>query len=129
MAWTSLLQNPEGIDSIYQGTPPRLEGVQIHEVGLSREGPALRVRFDLPEYPVQAPRKWQAQGFNTVQVELLFGGLRSVEISGFSVEPMGDITLTRAEGVHVAVSSNETSIQAVADFAFVAKVTAYLNDL
>ena len=128
MSWTALLENPEGIDSIFQGSPPRLEGVHIHEVGLNREGPALRVRFDLPDYPVQAPRKWQLQGFNTVQVELLFGGLHSVEISGFSVEPVGDITLTRDEMVRVVISSNGTSIQAVADSVSIAKTAAYLND-
>jgi len=127
MSWTALLENPEGIDSIFQGSPPRLEGVHIHEVGLNREGPALRVRFDLPDYPVQAPRKWQLQGFNTVQVELLFGGLRSVEISGFSVEPVGDIALTRDEMVRVVISSNGTSIQAVADSVSIAKTAAYLN--
>jgi hypothetical protein len=128
MTWTALLENPEGIDSIFQGSPPRLEGLHIHEVGLNREGPALRVRFDLLDYPARPPRKWQLQGFNTVQVELLFGGLHSVEISGFSVEPVGDITLTRDETVHVVVTSNGTSIHAVADTVSVAKVTAYLND-
>ncbi|MCZ4515936.1 Imm50 family immunity protein [Streptomyces sp. ActVer] len=128
MSWTALLENPEGIDSVFQGSPPPLEGVHIHEVGLNREGPTLRVRFDLSDYPAQAPRKWQLQGFNTVQVELLFGGLRSVEISGFSVEPVGDITLTRDETVHVVISSNETSIRAVADTVSITKTAAYLDD-
>ena len=128
MAWTALLENPEGIDSIYQGVPPQLEGVHIHEVSLNREGPALRVRFDLPDYPDHPPRKWQLQGFNTVQVELLFGGLSSVEINGFSVQPVGDILLTRDGKVHVAISSNETNIRAVADIVYTAKVSAYLND-
>ncbi|WP_413757465.1 Imm50 family immunity protein [Streptomyces sp. MMBL 11-3] len=128
MSWTALLVNPQGIDSIYQGSPPRLDGVHVHEVGLSREGPSLRVRFDLPEYPASAPPKWQLQGFNTVQVELCFGGLRSVEIDGFSVRPVGDISLSDDGGIRVFISSDEVSVRAVADTAYVEKVTAYLAD-
>ncbi|MBQ0848681.1 hypothetical protein J8N05_10720 [Streptomyces sp. BH-SS-21] len=121
------MENPDGINSIYQGSPPRLEGVHIHEVGLSREGPLLRVRFDLPDYPAHAPRAWQLQGFNTVQVELGFGGLRGVEISGFSTHVVGDIALVKDETVQASISSNETSVRAVADIVYVTKMTAYLN--
>ncbi|WP_188114265.1 Imm50 family immunity protein [Streptomyces apricus] len=115
------------IDSIYRGSPPRLEGVNIHEVVLSREGPSLRVRFDLQEYPAQAPRKWQLQGFNTVQVQLHFGGLRSVEIDGFSVQPVGDIDISKDGMVEVVISSRETRIRAVADNVYVEKMNAYMD--
>ncbi|MFJ9818291.1 Imm50 family immunity protein [Streptomyces sp. NPDC101151] len=81
MLWTSVVINPEGITRIYQGAPPNLSGVRLREVVLGVEGPEMRVRLDLPAYPAQPPRKWAAQGFNTVQIEFAFGGLRSITLA------------------------------------------------
>ncbi|MEU1147094.1 Imm50 family immunity protein [Streptomyces sp. NPDC005863] len=47
---------------------------------LDRDGPRLGLRLDLPEYPAVAPKKWQVHGYDTVQVELVFSGLRDVRV-------------------------------------------------
>ncbi|MEU1333127.1 Imm50 family immunity protein [Streptomyces sp. NPDC005865] len=127
MTWTSMTQNPEGLVSVYQGTVPPLVGVRIHAVSLDRDGPRLGLRFDLPEYPAVAPKKWQVHGYDTVQVELVFGGLRDVELRGFSTQLSGDIDLVRGEALTVSVSTDSMRLSAVAESAYIAKMSAYLN--
>ncbi|WP_367136266.1 MULTISPECIES: Imm50 family immunity protein [Streptomyces] len=123
--WVELLSNPAGITSVYGGTVPPLEGVHIHEVTLSREGPLLKVRLDLPEYPAKAPKKWMTQGCDTVQIEISLGGVRDVTVFGFGTDPIADIILTRTDSIKVEVVSSQVRIQATADSAFVSSISAY----
>ncbi|WP_405991253.1 Imm50 family immunity protein [Streptomyces sp. NBC_00986] len=127
MTWTSLVQNPEGITSVYQGSPPELLDVHVHEVCLHRDGPALRVRLDLPSYPENPPRKWAAQGFNTVQIEVTFSGLREVKLNGFSTNMTATISIEEDTGVQIHLSAPGSDVRAVANTAIISKVTAYLN--
>ncbi|WP_367323547.1 Imm50 family immunity protein [Streptomyces sp. HUAS ZL42] len=127
MPWTSLIHNPEGISAVYQDTPPDLSNVLMREVILHEDGPTLRLRVDLPRYPDQPPRKWIAQGFNTVQIELLFSGLRAIALEGFGSEVTADIVLAQDNGVSIEVTSPETHIRAVADTAYISNLTAYTN--
>ncbi|MET8690180.1 Imm50 family immunity protein [Streptomyces sp. NPDC004732] len=127
MTWTSLVRNPEGITSVYGGAVPPLTGVRIHSVVLDRDGPQLRVRFDLCEYPEAAPKKWAAQRFNTVQVELSFGGLDDVELRGFSVDPVGDILLTGGARLSLEVMSADVQVRASAQSAYISDLSAYAD--
>lgn len=127
MSWTSLLHNPEGISSVYQGNPPDLTGVRLHEAVLQVDGPTLKLRLDLPRYPDDPPRKWVAQGFNTVQVEISFSGLEEVTLTGFGTTVTADVLLSADKGVTLEVTSPATRIRAVATTAFISKLTAYLN--
>ncbi|WP_228989499.1 Imm50 family immunity protein [Streptomyces sp. DH8] len=129
MQWTELLNNPEGINATYQRNPPDLRGVRIHEVSLQVEGPTLKLRFDLPVYPDNPPKKWLAQKCNTVQVELSFGGLKSISLSGFGSEISADVSLTGEGGVNVMVTSPGFHLQADATTVFVSKLSAYANEL
>ncbi|MFC9277887.1 Imm50 family immunity protein [Streptomyces collinus] len=129
MSWTSLLHNPEGIAAIYQGAPPELSGVRVHEVVLYEDGPTLKLRLDLPLYPDRPPRKWAAQGFNTVQVEISLSGLRAITLDGFGTAISADVSLSGENGVTLNVVSPETHIRAVSDVAFISKLTAYTNEV
>ncbi|NUP22757.1 MAG: hypothetical protein HOZ81_43205 [Streptomyces sp.] len=121
------MENPEKVEAVYGGTPPELTDVRIHEVVLHRDGPALRVRLDLSVYPEQPPRKWAVQGFNTVQIEITFSGLRAVSLEGFSTDVTADIALREEGGVRVDISSGETRVEAVAGTAFISNMTAYVD--
>ncbi|MFI9252825.1 Imm50 family immunity protein [Streptomyces sp. NPDC053069] len=132
MSWTSLLRNPEGIASLYEGVPPNLVGVHLHEVALQEDGPTLRLRLDLPRYPDRPPRKWTAQGFNTVQLELSLSGLETVTLEGFGTHIAADVSLGGegdGKGILVNVISSGTRIRAVAATAFVSKLSAYVNEV
>ncbi|MEV6674022.1 Imm50 family immunity protein [Streptomyces sp. NPDC051162] len=125
--WTEFLDNATGIEAVYSGTPPRLESVRIHEVVLAVESSALKFRIDLPEYPVKPPKKWAAHGYNTVQVELYFSGVRDVELSGFCHEIVGDVVLSGGEVINVEVNSESMRIRATADMVFVSNISAYTD--
>ncbi|MEV5613631.1 Imm50 family immunity protein [Streptomyces sp. NPDC052225] len=128
MRWTSLLHNPEGINALYQGNPPELCGVRVHEVTLQTQGPTLKLRLDLPEYPAQPPRKWADQKFNTVQVEVSFSGLRSASLTGFKRDISADVSLTEGDGVGVSVTAPGVHLQANAATAFISTLTAYVDE-
>ncbi|MEU3526900.1 Imm50 family immunity protein [Streptomyces sp. NPDC038707] len=128
MSWTSALNNPHGIDAVYQGSPPELNGVHVHEISLHEDGPTLRLRIDLPLYPVHPPRKWAAQGFNTVQIEISFSGIQDITLKGFGTNIVADISLSKKHGINVAVTSPETQLKASSEFAFISNLTAYTND-
>lgn len=104
---------------------PPLAGAHLHELTLDRDGPSLTLRFDLAEYPSPPPAKWRTQGFNKVQLALTFGGLREVEVRGFTSSLLVDISLTRDAGLTVAVQSPDITLYAKADFAFLSKVSGY----
>ncbi|MFI7384682.1 Imm50 family immunity protein [Streptomyces sp. NPDC049813] len=131
MRWTSALRNPEGINSVFQGEPPDLRGVHVHEMTLQIEGPTLKLRLDLAEYPEQPPRKWSVQRFNTVQIEISFSGLRSVSLTGFENEILADVILSRENGesgVNVSVMAPGVNLQATASTASISKLTAYADE-
>ncbi|MEU5418961.1 Imm50 family immunity protein [Streptomyces sp. NPDC020799] len=125
--WTNFLENAAGIEAIYSGTPPRLESVRIHELVLGVESSALKLRIDLSAYPAEPPKKWAAHGYNTVQIELCFSGLRDVELSGFCHEIVGDVVLSRGETVNVEVNSESMRIRAAADMMFTSNISAYTD--
>ncbi|OIJ91054.1 hypothetical protein BIV25_30445 [Streptomyces sp. MUSC 14] len=129
MSWTSLLRNPEGITSVYQGNPPDLVGVQLHEVVLRTDGQTLTLRLDLARYPEQPPRKWAVQRFNTTQVEISFSGIKEIALEGFGTDIRADVSLTSENGVTLDVTSSEARIRAVADTVFISKLTAYANEV
>lgn len=91
--WLDTLHNPQGITSIYGDAIPTLNAVDLHEICLHRDGPDVVFRFDLPEYPSDPPRKWAAQGFNTVQVRLQLVAVTELSIAGWSHNSIADITV------------------------------------
>ncbi|MGW3112240.1 Imm50 family immunity protein [Streptomyces sp. SID4982] len=125
MSWTSVIFNPQGVTSVYGGEVPPLSGVRVREIRLLEDGPALVLRFDLSTFPDRAPEKWVAQGFNTVQLEIMFSGLRSLSVEGFGVEVVADVVLSGGDGVSVVVTSPVTQVRAVAQTAFLSRVSAY----
>ncbi|MGW2486747.1 Imm50 family immunity protein [Streptomyces sp. NPDC001606] len=122
------MHNPAGITTVYQGDPPDLIDVHLHEIVLHEDDPTLKLRLDLPRYPEQPPRKWVEQGFNTLQVEISFGGVREIALEGFGTAILADISLTGEEGISLNVMSAKSRIQGIADTAFISKLTAYATE-
>ncbi|WP_165425643.1 Imm50 family immunity protein [Streptomyces sp. BK022] len=125
MSWTSLVYNAQGVIAIYGGDPPPLSNVRIREVRLQEDGPTVILRFDLPVFPENVPKKWVAQGFNTVQLEISFGGIRSLSVEGIATEVVADVAISEGDGVTLVVASPVMRVEAAAQTAFLAKVSAY----
>jgi hypothetical protein len=108
---------------------PSIESVYLIEVKLMEDGPQIQIRFDLKTFPSQPPADWLAKKSNTVQVTLMLGQLRLVEIQGFGRENHVRMTLQNEGGVfRLAVIGAATSIRAEAGMAVIPKVNSYLRE-
>jgi hypothetical protein len=99
----------------------------VHDVTVSRDGPQVTIRIDLPAYPAAPPAKWQREGFNTVQAEITFVGAREISLKGFGRDPVADVDITRDDATYVSIESPEFRLSLTADAAVLSKVSAYLN--
>lgn len=128
MAWTDHVYRTTGLVKVYGGEVPPLRGAHLHSVDLHRDGPTLSLRFNLADYPADPPRKWAAQGFNRVQVELAATGIGSCSLDGFGTDPVVDIDLERGDGgLVVSVDSDDVRVRAVGESAYLASMSAYLE--
>ncbi|MBD9480765.1 Imm50 family immunity protein [Pseudoxanthomonas sp. PXM02] len=95
MDWTTAVSNPQSLAQLPTdvGTLP----VDLHEVIAHRDGPSVRLRFDLPVVPQPVPARWDADA-NRTQVRLACFDVSELALSGFattmkgrlSVQPAGD---------------------------------------
>ncbi|MGW8380521.1 Imm50 family immunity protein [Streptomyces sp. ODS28] len=127
MSWVSALADATPILKVFDGSPPALHGVRVHEVTVQANGPQLLLRVDLAEFPDSPPPKWRMQGFNTVQVEINLVGARDLRLEGFGRDLVVDVELEKEELVHLSVDSPDFRLSAVADAVLLAKVSAYAN--
>jgi hypothetical protein len=126
--WVSLLVNPEPIRAIFGTHTPSLTGIEVHDLLLGRDGPSLVVRFDLPDYPADPPRKWVEAEANRVQLRL-----RAVEVRALTVNGVGWATATTMTlepedgGVRLRLDAADTCLDALAGWAYVDEISAYLQ--
>jgi hypothetical protein len=126
--WLDAVDDPRGVRAIYGDDVPPLTAVPVHEVCLHRDGPRLVLRLDLPRYPRDPPAKWTAQGFDTVQIQLMLVDVLELSIDGWSNDPVADISLERdGDAVTVLASAATTRCRARARAATVTEVSAYPN--
>lgn len=125
--WFELLVNSQAVRSIYKDEAPSLKGVDVHSLLLHRDGPKLSIKFNLNDYPSKPPRKWDVQGFNTVQVVLSLLDLRSVSISGWvDTVYLADLDIGFRDGlVTLIVDSDGLKLTAEASFLDLESISAY----
>jgi hypothetical protein len=68
--WTSVFSGARGISAIYGSKIPSLGGVRVHEIRAEREGPVLKIRFDLSDFPDNPPEKWRLSGLTWFSLKL-----------------------------------------------------------
>ncbi|MEU0029962.1 Imm50 family immunity protein [Streptomyces sp. NPDC006335] len=126
--WIAALSNPQPILAVYGEAVPTLDDVRIEELCLSVNGPVLRLRFDLAEFPVNPPVKWRRDGLDVVQVEISFGGVRAISVDQFSTDSICDLKI-RKDGL-IAFSSESDSVhfEGLAETATILRISAYAMD-
>ncbi|OKI24241.1 Imm50 family immunity protein [Streptomyces sp. CB03911] len=70
-AWHELLVDPEPLTRWYSTVPP-LERAPLRSVHLSRYGPVLKLRLDLPHFPDRPPAEWAEAGCDRLECQLHF---------------------------------------------------------
>ncbi|NML34254.1 Imm50 family immunity protein [Paraburkholderia antibiotica] len=122
---TCFLDNPEGLRQIY-GHLPKFDEVNLQRLQFDWNGPSVLLTLDLQEFPKNPPVKWEK--FNTVQVELSFGPLLSVELVKFGRGNRCNLTVSESvDGALEVVVQGETEAKLTATSAFICKISAYLN--
>jgi hypothetical protein len=126
MSWISQLDGSQFLSLLFPGEPPSLESVVLHEIRLERDGPVVRLRFDLPDFPAFPPRKWVDQKFNVVQVEIMGIGVCSVSLNGWSHNNIVSVQLTEeGRGTRLRVRGNTVAVDATFEHIRVATVSAH----
>lgn len=126
--WTQYVNETTGLTAVYSGAVPTLERVSLHEVCLHRDGPSVLLRFDLNKFPVNPPKKWVSQGFNTVQISLRLLGVDDIQFSGWSSNCLIDINLTRTDKrIRLNTSNGPFLMEVTADLVLLNSISAYYD--
>ena len=127
MGWINCLRNGQAIENLYSEIPS-LKNVRLMEMSWHQDGPRVTMRIDLNQFPDRPPRKWLAGGFNRAQVTLVFTGIANLNVRGWNVDNVVDITIeAQSGGVSLAAIGHETVIEADCLFGAVEKVGGYCD--
>jgi hypothetical protein len=83
------IENSQALTSLF-GEGFDLSEVDLHEVVVHRDGPSMRLRFDISCVPSTLPSRWPKEA-NTTQVVLLVFGIDKLQISGFTTQCQGTL--------------------------------------
>lgn len=127
MDWTDSLDNPRALTSMYDQAP-QLQQVRLLGATLDQDGPRLQLRLDLNQFPQRPPRKWQGQGFNTVQLKLDLFGVEQLQLGGWGTDNVVDLELERRpDGVAVSATAAGFKLSCRCLMVRVAGVSGYLQ--
>lgn len=124
--WTDSLLDAAPVKAIFGPNPPSLEGIDLHEINLHRDGPRALLRFDLQDFPVHPPRKWASAGFNRVQMRLIALGVQLLEIAGLQSNMKTDLSITK-EGclVRILADNGTVRLELTTESLIVENISAY----
>lgn len=126
--WMELLVDARSIQTIYGENVPTLDGIDLHEVVLKRDGPSVLVRFDLNCFPMHPPKKWEMGCFNRVQLTLLGLGVRELTIKGLQTECSLDLHVAEeGAGVRLFADNGRVSIDILTDRLLIDRISAYCD--
>lgn len=90
-SWTEHLDNPKALSG-YFSSREGLDDVDLHECSLDRDGPLLRLRFDLSRFPDKPSSRWDASA-NRAQATLAFWFVGDVDLRGYGTTMVGTLTV------------------------------------
>lgn len=93
MSWYKFIENHARLHAFF-GDADLPTNVDLHEVIFHRDGPELRLRFDIAAVPSPLPAKWPSNASIT-QFTLSLYGITSVSLQGFATTIRGPLTVTQ----------------------------------
>src|ERR1700759_5773793 len=94
--WSEHLRDIKPLKGVYGDAIPKLHGL-LHEVILHQDGPSLKLRMDLKEFPKELPKKWVEKNFNTAQITLLLSDVSALLIEGWAKNASVEIEIKSAD--------------------------------
>ena len=127
MSFVDALADQRPLVAVFGEPVPTFGPVDLHEVTVHRDGPVVRLRFDLAEYPAQPPAKWVTGGADTVQVVLDLVGVDRLAVTGAMTNMRGPLTARQTDGGSVTAEfrSGEVSVVVTARAAVISSLSAY----
>ena len=123
--WIDVLVDPAPLRAIYGEDLPTLKNIDLHEIILHRDGPAIVFRFDLAFLPKQMPKKWELGKFNRVQIQLAAFDIYDLSITGWKARCKIDVVVMRAEKIIRVSGRGDINFDLTADRLMIRKVSAY----
>ena len=128
MSWVENLDDVRPIRAVFGETVALSNEINVHDVVIHRDGPEVRLRFDLEAFPSDPPRKWLVDGFNTVQVDLSLFDVLEFSMSGLARLMRCRIEVSRTDGLIVTqASSAGVSLVVRSRFASVVGLRPYVD--
>jgi Immunity protein 50 len=124
--WTSVIENPEAIRSIF-AEEPSLTSVRLMKFELSEDGPTANLSLALADYPSSPPSRWARVGANAVTLVLQLMGLSGVSLNGWGTENPVSCELRRqtSDECVITVQGATITLNAVCRAVRVAHVEGY----
>ena len=126
MNWVESLENPQAVSSLFSRAPD-FSHIELHEVWLGRDGPVLRLRFDVTMVPSPLPRKWP-KGSNTTQFVVAAWGIGSLQLTGWGTSMHGRLAVALVgPEAKLTFFSSECELNASFTALRVEKITGYID--
>ena len=128
--WIDLILEAASVTAIFGPHVPTLDGIDLHEVTLHRDGPRVQLRFDLREFPEQPPKKWVSGGFNRVQLRLMALGVQTFSIEGLQSNMKLNLRLEEDGSMRrISASNGLVRLDLTADAVVIEGISAYRDEL
>jgi len=126
MHWPQSLENPQAISSLFPGLDD-LSLVELHEVIVHRDGPLLRLRFDVQIVPKPLPERWPVET-NTTQITLAAWGVEALRFTGWGTSVFGLLSVEIKDNVRIlSFTSKACEVKAQYTSLRVERVQGYVN--
>ena len=121
------IENPKALTALF-GEGFDISEVDLHEVVVSRDGPSLKLRFDISRIPPTPPSRWPT-GSNTTQIVLLAFPVERLELDGFVTECKGVLRTEAHQDHHfMQFSAPGCSLSCAFSWLRVESVSGYVNE-
>lgn len=127
--WTEFLVDDKQLKGIFGDSIVSLMNVSIHEVMMHRNGPAVTLRFDLEDFPIEPPKKWRDNNFNTVQMTLSCVDVSNLSVSGLSTTMNADLVFERLnDKIQLHIQTERFNLHLICNFLMIESISAYVDE-
>jgi hypothetical protein len=130
--WIEHVLNSKTITSIYSTEYPSLAQVQLHDLSIICGADLqCKFRFDLKDFPANAPAKWVQQGYNTVQLTLNCIQAEVIQCTIPSGSGIGDLSIVYDGSrfqITFSIQPKKVVFQAAATWIHIDKISGYQKE-
>ena len=125
-SWHILCENPKAIEAYYDSVPS-LEGFDVHEISLMRDGPSITLAGDLARFADKPSPRWDSSA-NRVRLVLSLWTVSDLSIKGWATTNVGTLSLNRADsGLAFQFANADMECSGRSHFAMIDQISGYTD--